>query len=148
MEYYPVLTGESSIKLTIQSNQTWHSGSLNNAINDLHNYFGFTMQLSVDGSALSHNSEKFNLSEMLTDYNLLEEIAFQYTTADEGFYIHQLSVDSYFIEDVLHYLHRCRCHDYSFHRYYLHSHVLSFPSLHFLLRTYSKLSYDNFKVWA
>ena len=93
MQYYPLVTGDSSTLLSIQDDET-----LPNDVNTcslLRRVFNnFDDTLIINGTALSSNERKFNLSHTRSSNLLTKEINFQYNTSDEGFYIYILYTDS------------------------------------------------------
>ena len=78
--YYPLVTGESSTLLTIQNIRTWSDHILADVVSYLKIHGDFIAALHVNGIPLTHNQDKFNLSQAMTGNNLLEEVNYQYTT--------------------------------------------------------------------
>ena len=133
MQYYPLVTGDSSIFLSIQDDETLPNdvNTCSNLSRILNADFDTSRStLIVNGTALSSNERKFNLSHTRSSNLLTKEINFQYNTSDEGFYVFLLYTNSKNIEYN-------RCHDYIYN-YDLNIRHLSLSIFHFNLRTYSK----------
>lgn len=144
-QYYPLVIGNSSTLLSIQdteelthSNYHYHYSTLSYILR-----YSST-RLSVNGTTLSSNPRKFNLSNtLLGSTHLTTQINYQYNASDEGYYIHLLyifSSDVYFELQHHRFPFQCWC---SYTGHYIHAislniNRLSFPSFHFILRTYSK----------
>lgn len=137
MQYYQPANEDFNTLLTIENSETWESDTtLNYVLSSSIQYS--TARLTVNGTTLS-NSEKFNLSQTIMASNtIVKEINYQYNPSDEGFYIPLLSINYYYIYRALRYVcSYCRSYQY-FVAYNLYIPYLSFTTLPFILRTYSK----------
>ena len=136
MQYYQPANEDFDTLLTIENSETWgNDATLNYVLSSNIQYSA--ARLTVNGTTLS-NSEKFNLSQTIMASNtIVKEINYQYNASDEGFYIPLLSIDYYYIYRALRYV--CYCGSYRlFVVYDLGISYLSFTTLPFILRTYSK----------
>ena len=143
-QYYPLVIRDSSILLAIQDNETLpNDPTLHSVVWYILRYYS-SAQLSVNGTRLSSNQRKFNLTNIITGSNLLRnEIDFRYNSSDEGLYIHLLYTYYIDIEDELRY-NDCRCYGYRSHvSVSLDIFETSFPVFYFNLKTYSKYSINS-----
>ena len=146
LQYYPLVSGDTSTLLSIEDySETWMSYSGYHISTVLPNS---RATLSVNGNMLVSDGSggKFNISQTIIGYNtLLKEIFFQYNASDEGFYIYLPYIGYYYIQ----HLHSDSYHYYGYHCYdysdyvsgYLNLYYLSFTTLPFVLKTYSKYIY-------
>ena len=136
LRHYPLVTGDSSTIISIQDSETYDA-TLNYMITSTLSYS--SVMLSVNGTLLVSNGRKFNLSQTtIGSSTLLKEINFQYNVSDEGFYIYQPYILYYYIEDELRYYYGYRCYDHSDYALDLNQLYISFTTLPFVLKTYSK----------
>lgn len=151
LHYYPLVNGNLSTLLSIHHNESLPN-SIYYLLQDLRyilsSYYYAT--LSVNGTTLSSNPRKFNLSYTITRSKLTKEMNYQYNTADEGFYDHLHYVYSqyvYYAQDYYFFLPSCLCYSGRFYSYVGHSlniQYLSLQSSYFILRTYSK--HQNYNI--
>ena len=142
MYYYPLVMGDSSSLLTIQDNETFTADSTLGYV--LRNSLRYSStSLSVNGTTLISNQRKFNLSQTLIGANIVKEINFQYNTSDEGLYIHLCTIHYSILQETLFYDYGCRCYEYMYYiALNLNIRRISYPILHFVLKTYS--TYNNY----
>ena len=92
----------------------------------------------MNGLRLASGASKYNISRRALERGvLIQTINFQYNFSDEGFYIHNLLIDPWDLDDVLEDESHTRCRDhYRYARRRLYP--ISFAILPFILTTYSK----------
>ena len=135
LRHYPLVTGDSSTLISIQDSETYDATLNYNMITSILSYS--SVMLSVNGTLLVSNGRNFNLSQTIIGSNtLLNEINFQYSTSDEGFYIYLPYIDIIYY----YYFYRSRgCYEFiEYVTVYLSLEHLSFSALPFILKTYSK----------
>lgn len=135
MQYYPLVNENSSTLLSIQHNESL-SNSLYYFLTDLERYLSaLYATISVNGSTLTSNPRKFNLSHTIRSSNLMNELNYEYNATDEGLYSLLLYTYSDYILRVLYpFLSGSSCLCYSFEIY---SHASSLNILYLSLPIHS-----------